>query len=228
MKTKKLNKIISNFHIIVQARLGSKRLPFKILKKIDHRSVLDFLIENLLTIFKSKKIILATTTNKEDKKLNYVKKKYGINIFYGSEKNVLQRYIGAAKKFNARRIIRLTSDCPLVDLNLIKRMSSIFNKSKYDYISNNCILSKRRYPDGMDVEIFKYESLKKSVEKTINLDLSNIFVGESMKDKKIKIGDEQVIVNVPNIIMIEVSSNEEFNNITILLNREKVMDEILK
>ena len=74
MKIKELTKINKKFFIIIQARLGSSRLPEKILKKLDHRSILDFLIENLLKIISPQNIIIASTKQPRDKKLVYLKK----------------------------------------------------------------------------------------------------------------------------------------------------------
>ena len=188
MKIKELTKINKKFFIIVQARLGSSRFPEKILKKLDHRSILDFLIENLLKIINPQNIIIATTKQPRDKKLVYLKKKYGIKIFFGSEKNVLDRYIKAAKKFSATKIIRITSDCPLIDLEVLSNMVKKFDRSNYDYISNNCVLSGKRYPDGMDVEIFNFKSLIRSKKYcTLSSDYEHV-TNVIWQSKKFKIG----------------------------------------
>tara|TARA_S200000501_G_C20830532_1_gene747007 strand:- start:1049 stop:1804 length:756 start_codon:yes stop_codon:yes gene_type:complete len=149
------------FSIIIQARTGSKRFPSKILHKIDHRSVIEFMIDSILTKFQKKNILIATTTNKKDDRLIKLLKIKQINYFRGSEKNVLHRYIGCCKKFKVKNVIHVTADCPLVDVGLIKRMLKVFIKKKLDYLSNTYPPKKSRFPDGTDIQIYKYTSLKK-------------------------------------------------------------------
>ena len=112
-----------NFGIIIQARLNSKRFPKKVLKRLDgNNTVLEFQISRVSKVFDKKNIFIATTINKEDIKICRISKKNGIRFFRGSEKNVMKRYIDCAKKFKIETIIRVTSDCPLVDPRLIKKM----------------------------------------------------------------------------------------------------------
>ena len=108
---------------------------------------------------KKKNIIIATTKNKRDNKLVKLVKKLKINYFRGSEENVLNRYINCGKKFNVKNVIHITSDCPLVDTNLIYKMINIFNKKKIDYLANTYPPKKSKFPDGTDIEIYKYKSL---------------------------------------------------------------------
>ena len=155
-----------NFGIIIQARTGSTRFPEKVLQKIDHRSVLEYLIDSLLKIFKYKEIIIATTNLKRDDRIKLIAKNKKVSIFRGSEKNVLERYFECSKKFNLKNIIHITSDCPLVDPVLIKRMKKIFISKKLDYFANTNPPKKGKYPDGMDIEIYKYKSLLKLTKLT--------------------------------------------------------------
>jgi spore coat polysaccharide biosynthesis protein SpsF (cytidylyltransferase family) len=149
------------FGIIIQARTGSSRFPEKILKKIDKRTVIEFLIDNLLTKFKNKNLVIATTNLKRDSIILKTLKKKNINFFRGSEENVLNRYLNCAQKFKIKNIIQITSDCPLVDVNLIIRMKKIFFSKNLDYLANTYPPNKSTYPDGTDIEIYKYKSLLK-------------------------------------------------------------------
>ena len=152
-----------NFGIIIQARTSSTRYPEKVLKKIDKKNtVLDFQIKRVLNEFKNKYIFIATTTEKKDKKICLIAKKNNVNFFRGSEKNVLKRYLDCAKKFEIKNIARITSDCPLVDPKLIKKMLKLFLKKKIDYFANTYPISKSTFPDGSDIEIFNFKSLKKA------------------------------------------------------------------
>jgi spore coat polysaccharide biosynthesis protein SpsF len=106
-------------------------------------------------------IIIATTTNPKDEKIVSIAKKLKVNFFKGSENNVLDRVIKSAEKFNSDLIIRATSDCPVIDLDLVDQAYKMYLNNRVDYLSNGMI---RSYPLGMDVEIFKLSTLKKSLK----------------------------------------------------------------
>jgi len=148
--------------IILQARLGSTRFPKKIFKKILNKTILEYLINRLKISKLTKKIIVATTTKKIDLPIVKLCRRMKIDCFRGSEKDVLKRYFDCAKKYNVKNIIRITSDCPLVDPFLIDKMYLIFKKKKIDYLSNTTPIYKSQFPNGMDIEIFNFESLKKA------------------------------------------------------------------
>ncbi len=158
-----------NFGIIIQARTGSKRFPKKVLKKINNnKSILEFQILRILNYFNKKNLFIATTNLKKDKVIKNIAKKYKIRSYEGSENNVLKRYLDCAKKYKIKNIIRITSDCPLVDPQLIKKMITIFYRKKIDYLSNTLPIFSSCYPDGTDIEIFKYKSLVKANKLTKN------------------------------------------------------------
>ncbi len=147
------------FSIIVEARLGSSRLPNKILYKIKRYTFLEYLIKRLKLVKNAKEIILATTDNEENDEIIRIAKKNKIKYFKGSEKNVIQRVIQTGKKFSCEKIVRITSDCPVVDPQIIDLAIESYKHNKCDYLSNTII---RSYPDGMDVEVFSLKTLIKS------------------------------------------------------------------
>ena len=152
--------------IIIQARTGSTRLPSKVLYKIQGKEILQIIIDRL-KVFTSKndiKLIIATTTKKNDQKIIAIAKKNSIDYFTGPEKNVLKRYYLASKKFNLDWIVRITSDCPFVDTDILKKM---LNKdlNRYDFISN---VIERTYPKGLDLEIFSSYLLGSIYENAIS------------------------------------------------------------
>jgi spore coat polysaccharide biosynthesis protein SpsF (cytidylyltransferase family) len=106
-------------------------------------------------------IVLATTTNKEDKPLLELAKESGVKSYAGSEDDVLDRYFQAATKFGADVIVRVTADCPLIDPKVVDKVIKHFLDGSFDYVSNTVKLS---YPDGLDVEVFSYEALKRAWE----------------------------------------------------------------
>lgn len=180
----------SSYAIIIQARLNSSRLKNKIVKKIfQNLTVLDFLIVRLLKKFDRNKIIFTIAKNPDNFKIIKILDKHNIRYFQGSENNVLKRYFDCAKKFKINYIIRVTSDCPLVDPYLVKKMYKSFKKNKLDYLANTLPEKKKRYPDGSDIEIFTYSALKKIYKLKLNKDdrehVTNKFWKSNVFKKKI-------------------------------------------
>lgn len=144
---------------IIQARMGSSRLPGKVLMKISDRfNVLDFLLNQLNYCKTINRIIIATSKNSKDDVIQEYCIKNSISCFRGNEHDVLDRYYNCAKKFESKQIIRITADCPLIDPNIVDNVVKNFLKDKYDYYSN---ILKRTFPIGTDVEIFSFEILEK-------------------------------------------------------------------
>ena len=155
-----MNKNKKKIHIIIQARLESKRLPKKVLKIINKKTILKTLFDRLKCSKLVDKIILAIPKNSNNHELKkYILKNKFKNLYEGSPNDVLSRYYGAAKKFSSDIIIRITADCPLIDSKLLDQMILKFIESNVNYLSNTLIPT---YPDGYDVEIFDFETLKKT------------------------------------------------------------------
>ena len=147
--------------IIIQARTGSTRLPNKVLLKFGKKTILEHVIQRVKKVNFKKKVIIATTINKKDKKIVQIAKKNNCLFFKGSAQNVLKRYFECSKKFKLNTIVRICSDSPFIDPKIIDMAYKIFKKKKYDYVSN---ILNPTYPAGMSVEIFNFESLKKAAE----------------------------------------------------------------
>ncbi len=145
--------------LIIEARLGSKRLPNKIVYRIKKYLFLEYLIKRLKLSKNINEIIIATTKLSQDNKIIQIAKKNKIKFYRGSEQNVLKRVIDTAKHFKCKTIVRVTSDCPIIDTNIIDQAVQMFKFNECDYLSNALI---RSYPDGMDIEIFKLKTLIKS------------------------------------------------------------------
>ncbi|MFA6548424.1 MAG: glycosyltransferase family protein [Candidatus Margulisiibacteriota bacterium] len=148
--------------VIVQARMGSTRLPGKVMLSVENKPVLQHIIERLKDCNCADEIIIATTNNKKDDIIVDLAKANGISYFRGSEENVLSRYYYAAKENNLDVVVRITSDCPFVDPSIIDNMILEFLKAKRcDYLSN-CL--QRTFPRGLDVEIFGFKALERSAK----------------------------------------------------------------
>jgi len=146
---------------IIQARMGSTRLPGKILKDLSGKPVLWHIHNRLSHSKKIDKIIIATTTLDEDNTVDKFCKENNFNYYRGSSEDVLSRYYEAAQNYKAETIIRITADCPLLDPELIDNMIETYNilrkKNKAVYLSNGL---KRTFPRGLDAEIFDIYSLQ--------------------------------------------------------------------
>mgnify|MGYP001449575856 CR=1 FL=1 len=144
---------------IVQARLNSTRLPNKVLFKIKNKTINKIIYKRLKKSRTLKDIIFTIPDDKKNKKLEKLLKNLKIKYFKGSNSNVLKRYYQTATNFGVKNIVRVTSDCPLIDSVILDKMVKIFKKKKVDYISNN---NPPSFPHGTDLEIFKYEVLNKA------------------------------------------------------------------
>ncbi|MCC6290749.1 glycosyltransferase family protein [Candidatus Nomurabacteria bacterium] len=142
---------------IIQARVGSTRLPGKILKPILGVSMLGRMIERVKRAKRPDVIIVATTEKPEDDVTVRLAKKCGVMVFRGSERDVLDRFYGAAKEVGADMVVRLTGDCPLMDPAVIDLVIDSFQESRkiFDYCS-----TPSNYPEGLDVEIFTFSTLE--------------------------------------------------------------------
>ena len=151
------NKII----ISIQARMGSSRLPGKVLKKICGKQMLQLMLERLSKCKLIDEIIISTTNNKNDDPIFEFTKNYGYQVFIGNEQDCLDRHYQAAKNRNAKFVCKITSDCPLIDPEIVDKVIKYFleNKNKFDYVSN---VHPTTYPDGLDVEIFSMSALEKT------------------------------------------------------------------
>lgn len=142
--------------IVIQARMGSTRLPGKSLMEIEGKPLIWHVIERAKHSKEANAIILATTTEKEDAPLAETASSTGIRCYRGSVDDVLERYYMAAKSAGAKIIVRITGDSPLVDPFLIDEAIKIFKKGHYDYVSNG----EQPWMDGFDVEVFSFKALE--------------------------------------------------------------------
>jgi len=127
--------------------------------KLCDKSVLEHVINRVKKTKIISDIIIATTLNKKDIEIVQLCAEIGVRCFCGSEEDVLDRFYQACKSINPKNIIRITSDCPVIDPEVITKVLKKHIKEKADYTSNTL---KETYPDGQDVEVFKFEVLEKA------------------------------------------------------------------
>ena len=148
-----------NVVAIIQARLGSTRLPGKVLMDISGESMLSRVVNRTKQAKLLNQVVVATSDRSIDNAVAKEVNRLGVSAFRGSENDVLDRYYKAAQMFNADVIVRITSDCPLIDPTVIDKVVKAFLNSDMDYASNGLV---RTYPRGLDVEAFTISALTKT------------------------------------------------------------------
>ena len=153
--------------LIVQARMTSTRLPGKVLIPVLGRPLLAHQFDRLKRVREADLLCLATTTNRSDDPLVALGEELGVHIFRGAEEDVLARYHGAASHLGARTVVRVTSDCPLIDPNVIDRVIARY-KVRHPaeaYVSNTVV---RTFPRGMDTEVFSFQALDEAYQEAVD------------------------------------------------------------
>lgn len=150
---------VLNTVLVSQARTGSKRLPGKVLLKVNNEELLKIHLNRLSKSKNIDKVIVATTFNDIDNLLCDLCMNWGYEVYRGEEFDVLDRFYNAVKKYNPQWVVRVTSDCPLIDSDIIDSVISCAKVNNVDYCSNGLI---QNFPDGQDVEVMKFSALEKA------------------------------------------------------------------
>jgi spore coat polysaccharide biosynthesis protein SpsF len=151
---------------IVQARLGSTRLPKKMLLDLVGKPLLWHVIHRLRASSKIDSVVIATTNTPQDDAITNFCSEYDFLCYRGSEDDVLDRFYQTAKYHEADTVVRVTGDCPLIDPNIVDLIITAFHSQNCDYASNlgsidpNGFFQGRTFPDGLDAEAFSLQTLK--------------------------------------------------------------------
>jgi len=148
---------------LVQARMGSTRLPGKVLKSIVGKPMIELLLTRLSQSNELDEIVVATSDKDQNDQLQSVVESLGYQCTRGSEKDVLGRFYESAKSVNADVIVRITGDCPLVDPVLVDECIEGFKQFQVDYFSNT---NPATFPDGLDIEVMSFDSIERANEET--------------------------------------------------------------
>lgn len=149
---------------IIQARVGSTRLPKKVLLPLGKKTVLENVYDRVAAAKLVDHVVIATTINKNDDEIEKLCKEKSMDCFRGSEEDLLDRYYQAALSRSAENIVRITSDCPLIDPAIIDRVARKHLEEKNDYTAT-AFLGVETFPDGEDADIFTFEALKEAWQK---------------------------------------------------------------
>lgn len=144
---------------IIQARMGSYRLPGKVLQHIAGQPMLWHIVQRARQAMRVDQVVVATSTARADDPIEEYCLAHEFICFRGSETDVLDRYYQTAIFTNAEVVVRLTADCPLHDPRVIDQVVSAFAQGKFDYVSN---VAPPTYPDGLDTEVFTFATLKET------------------------------------------------------------------
>ena len=145
--------------VIIQARMGSTRLPDKVLMPLAGKAVLEHVIRRCQQAKFVDKVVVATTVDLKDLAIVRFVSGLGVSVFCGSTNDVLDRYYQAARFFELQHIVRITADCPMIDPDVIDRVIEKYFDSDVDYAAN---ILNPTYPDGEDVEVFRFDVLDRA------------------------------------------------------------------
>jgi spore coat polysaccharide biosynthesis protein SpsF len=213
--------------IIVQARMGSSRLPGKVLMNLMGKPMLVHMIERLKHCKKVDKIVIATSNLESDKQIAEVAQGEGVIGFIGDcdENDVLERYIQAANKNEIDVIVRVTADCPLIDPQLIDDLVEKFFELDVDYVTNSI---EKTFPLGVDAEVFKTEALIASSYLSDDLKLrEHVVLPMRNNQEKFKIVniESEGELNRPEL-RLTVDKKEDFELIEQIYDRLYIEDNI--
>lgn len=182
---------------VIQARMGSSRMPGKIFYKVGEKSFLELMIDRVKKSTYLSRIIVATSQEKKDDVVEQFCREKGIDCFRGSELDVIDRYYQCAQVYRIDTVVRLTADCPLVDPQIVDATIQLFRSGSYDYASVNTPPESRKFPDGCDVEVFSFAALKKAHETVTDCLFREHLTFQFWKDKSYQ--------------MIQMKSHEDYS-----------------
>jgi spore coat polysaccharide biosynthesis protein SpsF len=147
----------------IEARMRSSRLPGKVLRRVLGKPMLELLIERLRRARRIDQIVVATTDNPADDLIEELARRLDVGCFRGSEEDVLDRVLRAARSVAAEVIVEITGDCPLIDPEVVDRLVEVYLTHNYDYVAN---VLRRTYPDGLDTQVFATAVLAEVASRT--------------------------------------------------------------
>ncbi len=150
---------MSHVVAIVQARMGSTRLPGKVLASLEGQPMIEHVLRRCAQIRLVDAVIVAIPDTHQDDALAHLLGTRHYPVFRGPEEDVLERYRQAAEAFRADVVVRITADCPFIDPDVSDQVITTFLQGRADYVSNTV---ERTYPRGLDTEVFSIEALRRA------------------------------------------------------------------
>lgn len=202
--------------------MGSSRLPGKTLKEISKKPMIWYVV-NRLNLIKGCKLVIITSDHSRDDQLVSWCKKNKIEYFRGSEMNVLERYFSAAKKYNAKNIIRATGDNPLVEPRFAENLLKKHIQYNADYSSNKSEIGSN-LPDGLGVEIFTFKALNESYNLSSlphHFEHVNEYILENKKNFRIYKDSNASGLADMSSVRLTVDTEEDFSKIQTIFSDER-------
>ena len=188
--------------------MNSSRLPGKVLMPLENKPVLWRIYERVQFSKKIDKICICTSTNSCDDVISEFAKNENILCHRGSEDDLISRHLGAAKKFNADIIVRITADDPLVDPEIIDELITLFEKNPdADFVSNTKI---HTFPIGLDVEVFPIQTLEKFIEKSNNKIFFEYFISAYIFEHPNEFKSIGLELDIPNLLRWTLDYPEDY------------------
>jgi spore coat polysaccharide biosynthesis protein SpsF len=216
---------------VIQARMGSTRLPKKMLLNLGNYPIIEWVIRRAKLSKELDKIVLATSNLKKDDKLAEIAKNLKIDLYRGSEVDVLERFCGAADMFKANTIVRICADNPFIDSNEINRLITFYFEEQCDYACNHQDRLQSGYVDGLGAEIFsknKLDNINKIAIEPKHREHITLYFWDNYKDYKIKAVKPPKFFNYPNL-RFDVDTKEDLDFLNSLIkNYENIRPEDLK
>ena len=206
---------MSLYTALIQTRTSSKRLKSKVLLKILNLEIFLIVYKRTLKSKFIKRAIIITSKSKSDDIIEHICKKKNIPFFRGSLRNVLKRYYECSKKNSLNDIVRITSDCPMIDPLIISKVCRQYNKKGVDYASN---IITPTFPDGLDVEIFSFKTLKKTLISCKSKKSKEHVTLDMIKNKSIKKYNLKNKKDLSNY-RITLDTNEDYIRIKSIFNK---------
>ena len=206
---------------IIQARMGSTRLPGKVLATIVGKPMVWHVVQRTRRAKALDQVMVVTSEDSEDDALAEFCNESAIDCFRGRNEDVLDRYYQAARQFSDATIVRITADCPLVDSDLIDKVVRTFWDGSYDYVSN---IFPRTYPDGLDVEVFSLRALERAwLEAVMPYDREHVTPYVREHPKLFQIGNVQHRENLSNMRWT-VDHPEDIQFVRAVYDHMKIID----
>ena len=203
--------------IVVQARMSSKRFPGKVLKILDGKPVLLWVIQRLQRVKENKKIIIATSNQKDDDQIEQFANKNNIECFRGNLNNVLKRFVDLISFYDAKFVVRISGDSPLIDPCIINSAITLFKKNKIDLVSN---VWPRSFPFGQSVEVISSNALKNIYKSSNKKELEHVTQGFYRLNEKFSIKNFKSKIDYSSVRLV-IDNYEDFLNIEKLIYKMK-------
>ncbi len=202
---------------LIQARMKSKRLTGKVLLPLLGKPVLWRIFERLKFSKKIEKICISTSVDPSNDPIVKFAEENNIDCYRGSEDNLVERHLGAAKFYNADLIVRITADCPLVDPTIIDELVNIYNQNPtVDLVSNTKV---RTYPVGLDVEVFPTRTLEKLLKISNNPTFYEFFISMYIYENPQNYKSIGIKLEKPNLLRWTLDYPEDYKFMQEIYNK---------